>query len=139
MTSPICVLSDMTIIWTSALHNDLNCIVKRYWRHPVNLHPVFTPVALRAPNPEDCQRIIDEWKSEINQAINENAREIDELLKKIDTQNKDITKLEAVEKRQEAKLEKLQTEDFQSQRPGTNQARLMAAFGLDELNDCLWY
>ncbi|GFY38021.1 uncharacterized protein TNIN_328291 [Trichonephila inaurata madagascariensis] len=64
----------------------------------------------KAPNPEDCQRVIDEWKFEINQAINENAREIDELLQTIEAQNKDIAKLEAAEKRQVAKLEKLQTE-----------------------------
>ncbi|GFQ80524.1 uncharacterized protein TNCT_449321, partial [Trichonephila clavata] len=64
----------------------------------------------RAPNPQDCQRIINEWKNEINQAINENAREIDELLKTIDSQNKDIAKLSASAKRQEAKIEKLQTE-----------------------------
>ncbi|GFT06736.1 uncharacterized protein NPIL_509971 [Nephila pilipes] len=74
------------------------------------LMSMFERSGEKDPNSEDCKNLIDGWKRQINEAINANSKEIDELLKKIDFQNKDITRLEGTAKQQEEKLEELRTE-----------------------------
>ncbi|CAL1268896.1 unnamed protein product, partial [Larinioides sclopetarius] len=49
----------------------------------------------KEPNKEDCQNLIESWKNEINQAIEQNSKEIDELLKKVESQNKEMAMLQA--------------------------------------------
>ncbi|GBL91359.1 hypothetical protein AVEN_203506-1 [Araneus ventricosus] len=48
----------------------------------------------KEPNTQDGQNFIDKWKNEINQVIDQNSKEIDELLKKVESQNKEMALLQ---------------------------------------------
>ncbi|GIY76757.1 uncharacterized protein CDAR_55611 [Caerostris darwini] len=74
------------------------------------LKSMFQKQGEKDPNPQDCQRLINNWKKEINQAIDQNSKEIDELLKRIDGQNNDITKLQAKSQELQETSEELDSE-----------------------------
>ncbi|GBO18664.1 hypothetical protein AVEN_222068-1 [Araneus ventricosus] len=57
---------------------------------------------------KDGQNLIDKWKNEINQVIDQNSKEIDELLKKVESQNKEMALLQVQANEQDENLEKMQ-------------------------------
>ncbi|KAF8763385.1 hypothetical protein HNY73_021573 [Argiope bruennichi] len=64
----------------------------------------------KEPNKQDCQNVINKWKNDINQVIDQNSKDIDELLKKVESQNKEMTMLQAQTREQDEKIEEMQTQ-----------------------------
>ncbi|GBM41807.1 hypothetical protein AVEN_122432-1 [Araneus ventricosus] len=87
----------------------------------------------KEPNSQDCQNLIDQWKNEINQVIDHNSKEIDELLKKVESQNREMAMLQAQANEQDEKLEKMQRESAEILKVSSDEALHLKSVGIAEV------